>query len=117
MEVGGAAVGFLVGIIGGVVVVVVVVLGPLVIILAVLIPPWHDLYIQLSQPMPHRRARPIRIAERSKTAPPKRLNARNGEVVDGEVSEERDVGALEREAKHEEGLKRILIRGDEAEVL
>ena len=67
--------------------------------------------------MPHRRARPIRVPKRSETAPSKGLNARDGEIVDCDVSEERDIGALEREAKREEGLKRILIRGDEAEVL
>ena len=114
VEVGGAAVGLLVGVVGGGVGYIV----PLIVIIAVvLVPPWHDLYLQLSQPVPHRRARPIRIAERSETAPSKGLDAGDGEVVDGEVSEERDVGALEREAKREEGLERILVRGDEAEVL
>ena len=86
-------------------------------IAVVLIPPRHDFHLQLSQPTPHRRARPIRIAERSERAPSEGLDAGNGEVTDGKVREERDVSGLEREAKREEGLKRILIRSGEAKVL
>ena len=112
VELGGAAVGCLFGNVGA----GFVLLVPLVVVV-VIIPPGHDLRIQLSQPVPHRRARPIRIAERGETAPSKGLDAGNGEVVDCEVGEERDVGALEREAKSEEGLERILIRGGEAEVV
>ena len=95
---------------------IVVVLGPHAIVV-VLIPPWHEFHLQLSQPMPHCRARPIRIAERSERAPPEGLDAGDGEIVDGKVSEERDGSALERESEREEGLKRILIRGGEAKVL
>lgn len=55
---GGFLVGGIVGVAGGFIGALVV-----VVVIVLIIPPWHDLNIQLSQPLPHHRARPIRLAE------------------------------------------------------
>lgn len=80
------------------------------------IPPAPELDIQFRQVVPHISARPALIAERGKGAAAESQEAREREVGDGKVCEEREGCGLEREAESEEGVERVVIGHDEVEV-